>query len=67
MPYLIISHIGVVAKGFKKLVWSLLNSRLGYRNTVKNLGRHLYLTELTGLEVIIIYSNLIVACIIYSP
>ena len=47
---------------FEKLVESLLDGGSGYRDTVKNLGRHLYSMELTGLEVMIVRGNPTVAC-----
>ena len=64
--YLIISHDDVAAEAFEKLVESLPDGGSGYRDTVKNLGRHLYSTELTGLEAIMVRGNPMVTRVMRS-
>ena len=67
VPYLIISHDDVAAEAFEKSVGSLPDGGSGCRDTVKNLGRHLYSTELAGLEAMIVRGNPMVARVMHSP
>ena len=52
VSYLIISHDGVAAEGFRKVSGEFAG--VGRYRDTKNLGRHLYSTELTGLEAMVV-------------